>query len=55
LASGLRERTTISLRWLNARLEMGRYTNASRAPRKINSGSPRPFQQAKAIPAFGQE
>jgi hypothetical protein len=48
LASWLRERATVSLPWLNARLEMGHYTNASRAPRKMNPGSLRPFQQARA-------
>ena len=30
------------------RLEMGHYANASRAPRKMNPGSLRPFQQARA-------
>ena len=45
---GLRERATVSRRWLGARLEMGRYAYASRAPRKMNPGSPRPFQQARA-------
>jgi hypothetical protein len=48
LASWLRERTAVSLRWLNARLEMGRYTNTSRGPRKMNPGSLRPSQQARA-------
>jgi hypothetical protein len=31
-----------------ARLEMGRYTNASRAPRRMNPGSLRHFQHARA-------
>ena len=48
MASGLRERVTVSRRWLSARLEMGRYTNASRSPRRMNPGSLRPFQQARA-------
>ena len=48
LASWLCERTTVSLRWLSARLDMGHYTNASRAPRKMNPGNLRPFHQAGA-------
>jgi len=48
VASWLREHTTVSRRWLNARLEMGHYTNASRDPRKVNPGSLRPFQRARA-------
>jgi hypothetical protein len=36
------------LGWFSAHLEMGRYTNASRGPRKMNPGSLCPFQQARA-------
>ena len=42
------ECTTVSLRWLSVRLEMGHYTKASRKPRKMNPGSLRPCQQARA-------
>jgi hypothetical protein len=44
LASGLRKRTTVSRRWLSARLAMGRYNNA--APEKgiptVSSQSSKP-------------
>ena len=47
LAGWLRERTSVSLRWLSARLEMGHYTNASRRRRKMNPGALRKFKQAR--------
>jgi len=48
LAGWLRERSTVSLRWLTARLATGHYTNAGRGPRKISPGGLRQFQQARA-------
>jgi hypothetical protein len=48
LAGWLRERSTVSLRWLSARLAMGHYTNGGRGPRKISPGGLRQFQQARA-------
>jgi hypothetical protein len=48
LASWLRERTTVSLRWLSARLQMGHYTNASGATRKMKSRSLGQFREARA-------
>jgi REP element-mobilizing transposase RayT len=47
LAAWLRERTTVSLRWLGVRLAMGHYTNASRGPQKMKPGTRREFRQAK--------
>jgi hypothetical protein len=47
LAGWLRERTSVSLRWLSARLEMGHYTNASRRRRQMNPGALRKFKQAR--------
>lgn len=48
LASWLPEGATLSRRWLTARLETGRHTDASRAPRRMSPGSLRPFHQARA-------
>jgi putative transposase len=48
LARWLRERTTVSLRWLSGRLDMGHYTNASRSPRKMNPSGLRKFKQARS-------
>jgi len=48
LVGWLRERTTVSLRWLNDRLHMGHYTNAGRGPRKMNPAGLLRFQQARA-------
>lgn len=48
LAGWLRERTTVSLRWLSARLDMGHYSNASHGPRKMNQGNLRKFRQARS-------
>ena len=48
LAAWLRERTTVSLRWLSARLDMGHYTNAGRGPRKMNPAGLLQFRQARA-------
>jgi hypothetical protein len=48
LAGWLRERTTVSLRWLSDRLHMGHYTNAGRGPRKLNAAGLLRFQQARA-------
>ena len=48
LAQWLRERTMVSLRWVGARLDMGHYTNASSARRKMNPNALRQFHQAKA-------
>ena len=48
LADWLRERTTVSLRWVSTRLDMGHYTNASRGPRKMSLGGLRKFRQARS-------
>jgi REP element-mobilizing transposase RayT len=48
LAQWLRERTTVSLRWVGAHLEMGHYTNASGGRRKMNPTALRQFHRAKA-------
>lgn len=48
LARWLRERTTVSLHWLSARLDMGHYTNAGRGPRKMTPGGLRTFKKARA-------
>ena len=37
LACWLRERTTVSLRWVSERLAMGHYSNAGRGPRKLKA------------------
>jgi putative transposase len=48
LAQWLRERTTVSLRWLSARLNMGHYTNAGRGPRKMNPGNLHKYKRARS-------
>ncbi len=48
LARWLRERTTVSLRWLSARLDMGHYSNASRGPRKMNPSGLRKYQKVRS-------
>jgi len=48
LGGWLRERTTVSLRWVSARLGMGHYTNASRSPRRMNPGGFRKFQKIRS-------
>ena len=48
LAHWLRGRTTVSLRWLSARLEMGHYTNANRGPRRMNPENLRRYQYANS-------
>ena len=48
LARWLRERTTVSLRWLGERLRMGHYTNASGGTRKMSVGGLRRFRKARA-------
>ena len=48
LAAWLRERTTVSLRWLVARWDMGHYTNAGRGPRRWNAAQRRRYDQALA-------
>jgi hypothetical protein len=48
LAGWLRERTTVSLRWVGARLQMGHYTNASGGVRKMKPGGLRRFREARA-------
>jgi len=46
LAAWLRERTTVSLRWLAARMELGHYTNAGRGPRRWNAAQRRRYDEA---------
>jgi REP element-mobilizing transposase RayT len=48
LAQWLRERTTVSLRWVSARLGMGHYSNAGRGPRKMRAADLRQLQQARS-------
>ena len=48
LGGWLRARTTVSLRWVSARLEMGHYTNASRSPRRLNRGGFRKYQKIRS-------
>jgi REP element-mobilizing transposase RayT len=48
LAGWLRERTTVSLRWVSQRLEMGHYSNASRGPRAMKPAVLRKFKQARS-------
>ena len=48
LAGWLRARTSVSLRWVSARLHMGHYTNAGRGPRKMSPGGLRKFRQARS-------
>ena len=48
LARWLRERTTVSLRWVSERLAMGHYSNAGRGPRKLSTGDVRKARQARA-------
>jgi len=48
LTCWVRERTTVSLRWLGARLQMGHYSNASGATRKMSPAALRQFRQARA-------
>jgi len=47
LARWLRERTTVSLRWVAGRLRMGHYSNAGRGPRKMSAGDARQARQAR--------
>jgi putative transposase len=48
LARWLRERTTVSLRWVSERLAMGHYSNAGRGPRKRSAGDVRKARQVRA-------
>jgi hypothetical protein len=48
LAQWLRARTTVSLRWVAARLKMGHYTNAGRNPRKMRTESRDKFKKARS-------
>ena len=48
LAQWVRELTTVSLRWVSARLEMGHYTNAGRGPRKLSAGDVRKARKARS-------
>ena len=45
LSQWLRERTTVSLRWVSGRLGMGHYSNAGRGPRKMSAGDAREMKQ----------
>lgn len=46
LAKWLRGRTTVSLRWVSARLHMGHYSNAGRGTRKMSADEARRSNQA---------
>jgi len=46
LSQWLRERTTVSLRWVSGRLGMGHYSNAGRGTRKMRSQDVRKLRQA---------
>ena len=46
LSAWLRERTTVSLRWVSERLGMGHYSNAGRGPRKMRAAEVRKLRQA---------
>jgi hypothetical protein len=48
LAQWVRGRTTVSLRWVSARREMGHYTNAGRGPRKMSAGDVRNARKARS-------
>ena len=48
LAGWLRERSTVSLRWLSERLHMGHYSNACRGPRKMSRDAERKRTQSRA-------
>ena len=48
LAQWVRELTTVSLRWVSVRLEMGHYTNAGRGPRKMSAGDVRKARKARS-------
>ena len=48
LAWWLRERTTVSLRWVSERLAMGHYSNAGRGPRKLTAADERQRRRAMA-------
>jgi hypothetical protein len=48
LAQWVREPTTVSLRWVSTRLEMGHYTNAGRGPRKMSAGGVRKARKARS-------
>jgi hypothetical protein len=48
LAQWVREFTTVSLRWVSARLEMGHHTNAGRGPRKMSAGDVRKARKARS-------
>jgi hypothetical protein len=49
LARWLRERTTVSLRWVSERLAMGHYSNAGRGPRKLSAGDVRKTRHARTM------
>jgi hypothetical protein len=48
LARWVRELTTVSRRWVSARLEMGHYSNAGRRPRKMRAGDVRKAGQIRS-------
>lgn len=48
LSQWLRARTTVSLRWVSERLEMGHYSNAGRGPRKMTTADRRKLKQARS-------
>jgi REP element-mobilizing transposase RayT len=47
LARWLREQTTVSLRWVGARLNLGHYSNAGRSPRKMRPADVRQLKQCQ--------
>ena len=46
LSGWLRQRTTVSLRWVSERLGMGHYSNAGRGPRKMRAVDVRKLRRA---------
>jgi hypothetical protein len=48
LAQWVRERTTVFLRWVSARLGIGHCTNAGRGPRKMGAGDVRKARKARS-------
>jgi hypothetical protein len=48
LARWVRELTTVSLRWVSARLTMGHYSNAGRGPRKMRARDVRKARKARS-------
>ena len=48
LSRWLRERTTVSLRWVSGRLGMGHDSNAGRGPRRLSAGDARKMKQTQS-------